>query len=286
MALRSQLTRAALFVLALLTVIAIATGHGASPSLVAVIGIPREIAPVEQRIEGSRVETLHGLTFTIGTTSGRRVIAVRTGVGKVNAAMAATLLLDHYSPAAVLLSGTAGAIDPGLSPGDVVMATGVGHHDVGSATSDRFLRAPTRSPATGKLDPVFFPADPALLAAARTAASAFAPERLAGFERERSPVVREGLIVTGDAFMAKRALRDELRHELNAIAVEMEGAAVAQVCARFGVPLLVIRSITDRADGDADSSYQRLVDGASRSAADLVLATIHAMNAEVPVSAR
>src|SRR5437867_2572633 len=118
MAPRSQLTRAALFVLAHLTLVAIAAGQGASPSLVAVIGIPREIAPVERRIEGSHVEILHGLTFTIGTTGGRRVIAVRTGVGKVNAAMAATLLIDHYSPAAVLLSGTAGGIDPGLSPGD------------------------------------------------------------------------------------------------------------------------------------------------------------------------
>src|SRR5438128_2297128 len=137
MAPRLQLTRAALFVLALLTIVAIATGQGAAPFCVAVIGIAREIAPVEQRIEGSRVETLHGLSFTIGKTGGRRVIAVRTGVGKVNAAMAATLLIDHYSPAAVLLSGTAGAIDPLLSPGDIVIATGVGHHDVGSATSDR-----------------------------------------------------------------------------------------------------------------------------------------------------
>ena len=69
-------------------------------------------------------------------------------------------------------------------------------------------------------------------------------------------------------------LRDQLRGELKATVVEMEGAAVAQVCARFGVPLIVIRSVTDRAEGQAMPSYQRFVDLASRNAADLAVATV------------
>ena len=81
-------------------------------------------------------------------------------------------------------------------------------------------------------------------------------------------------MVTGDAFVANPPLRLDLRRSLNAAAVEMEGAAVAQVCARVGVPLLVIRSITDRADGEASGSYQQYVEGASRNAAALALATM------------
>ena len=86
--------------------------------------------------------------------------------------------------------------------------------------------------------------------------------------------ISEGVIVTGDAFISSSVRRDELRAQLKASVVEMEGAAVAQVCARFGVPLLVIRSVTDRAQAQAMPSYQRFVDLASRNAADLAVATL------------
>jgi adenosylhomocysteine nucleosidase len=191
------------------------------------------------------------------------IVAVRSGVGKVSAAMAATLLLDHLSPSAVIVSGTAGAVGVELDAGDVVIGTGVGYHDYGNVTVDGLVRTPTRDYASGRIDPAFFPAGPDLLAAARRAAEAMKGMR-----------IREGLIVTGDAFMSSPARRTELRRELNAVAVEMEGASVAQVCLRFGVPVIVIRSITDRADGNAGQSYAKFRDTASRNAADLALATI------------
>ncbi len=229
--------------------------------LFAVIGITREIKPVEAEIESANTTTIQGLVFTSGTIGGVRVITARTGFGKADAAMAATLLLDHFSPSAVFFTGTAGAVDAELNPGDVVIGTAVGYHDLGDVLEDSFVRSPTRNPVSGRQDPLFFPAGTELLAAAR---------RAAGTVNQR---VREGVIVTGDAFVASPARRTELR-KLNATAVEMEGAAVAQICARFGVPSLVIRSITDRADGSAAQSYAQFVETASRNAADLVLATI------------
>src|SRR5207253_8969976 len=116
------------------------------------------------------------------------------------------------------------------------------------------------------LDPAFFPADPGLLAAARRAAVTMKVSH-----------IREGVIVTGDTFVANPGNREELRRQLNAAAVEMEGAAVAQVCARFGVPVIIIRSITDHAEGIASGSYRQFLDLASRNAADLAIATIHEM---------
>ena len=231
--------------------------------LFAVVGISTEIAPVEARLEGATVNRIQGIVFTSGMIDGVRIVAVRSGVGKVSAAMAATLLLDHLSPSAVIFSGTAGAVDVELEPGDVVIGTGVGYHDYGNVTVDGLVRTPTRDYASGRIDPAFFPAGPDLLAAARRAAEALKGVR-----------IREGLIVTGDAFMSSPARRTELRRELNAVAVEMEGASVAQVCLRFGVPVIVIRGITDRADGDAGQSYAKFRDTASRNAADLALATI------------
>jgi adenosylhomocysteine nucleosidase len=229
--------------------------------LFAVIGIRREIKAVEDQIQGAKATTIQGLVFTSGTVGDTRVVTVRTGFGKTDAAMATTLLIDHFSPSAVFFSGTAGAVDPELNPGDIVIGTEVGYHDLGDALVDSFVRSPTRSPISGQRDPLFFPAHADLLAAARRAAATVKPR------------VREGIIVTGDVFVGSPARRTELR-KLNASAVEMEGAAVAQICARFGVPSIIIRSITDHADGTAPQSYAQFVDTASRNAADLVLATI------------
>lgn len=243
--------------------------------LIAIVGITREIAPVEARLESATVTRIQGIVFTSATIDGTRIVTARSGAGKVNAALAAALLLDHFSPTALFFTGTAGAIDPDLNPADVVIGTAVGYHDFGDVTARGFNRTPTRNTATGRLDPAFFPADPNLLAAARRAAGNVKPSRGPAPETSPVPRIREGLIVTGDAFIANPTRRTELRRDLNASAVEMEGAAVAQVCARFGVPVIVIRSITDHADSDAEGSYQRFVDTAARNAADLALATIH-----------
>jgi len=245
-----------------------------SGRLVAVIGITREIAPIEARLQSPSIERIRDVVFTSGTIDGARIMTARVGVGKVNAAEATTLLLDHFLPAAVIFSGTAGAVDPDLNPGDVVIGTAVGHHDFGTVTASAFVRGPTRDPASGQVDPVFFPADPGLLAAARRAAVTLKPSRLPDAEPGRVARISEGVIVTGDSFISSAVRRDELRSELKASVVEMEGAAVAQVCARFGVPLIVIRSVTDRAQAEAMPSYQRFVDLASRNAADLAVATV------------
>lgn len=241
--------------------------------LIAVIGIPNEIAPFEAKIEKPVATLIQGFVFTSGTINGTRIVAARSGVGKVNAAIATTLLMDHFTPSAVLFTGTAGAIDKNLNPGDVVIGTGVGYHDFGSITDRGFTRSATRNPVTGVIDPQFFPANPELLAAARRAAKTLQPSRGPRTDGG-APVIRDGLIVTGDAFVSAADRRKDLRADLNAIAVEMEGAAVAQVCARYNVPVIVIRSITDRADSEARGSYQRFLDTAARNSADLVVATI------------
>jgi adenosylhomocysteine nucleosidase len=270
---RSRLTTVFFVALALFVGEAHALAQQRADRLIALIGIPAEIAPVEAKIETPVVTRVQGFMFTSGTIEGTRVIVARSGVGKVNAAIVATLLLERFSPSAVVFSGTAGAIDKNLNPGDVVIGTGVGYHDAGSYVDGRLRRSPTRNQVTGQLDPAFFPADPQLLAAARSAAKTVLPARGPRTDGD-APKIREGLIVTGDVFLSDARERKDLSNDLKAAAVEMEGAAVAQVCARYGVPIIVIRSITDRADAQARGSYQRFVDTASRNSADLALATI------------
>lgn len=273
---RDRITRHLLPII-LLSIVALSPAlraQQAADRLIAVMGIAREVAPVESKLQGAAVTTIEGMVFTSGSINGARVITVRSSVGKTNAALATTLLLERYKPTAVIWTGTAGAADPDLNPADVVIGSGVGYHDFGAMTVNGFARSPTRNSGTGQTDPAFFAPDPNLLAAARRAAGIVKLFRGPIPESEPGPRILEGLIATGDAFVADPARRNEIRTALKASAVEMEGAAVAQVCARFNVPFLAIRSITDRADGQASNSYQRFVETSSRNAAELTLATI------------
>jgi adenosylhomocysteine nucleosidase len=243
-----------------------------------VIGIATEVAHIESALSDVATQKIRGLAFTTGALGNDRVVLVRSGVGKVNAAMVATLLVDHFAPSAVLFSGTAGAVDPELGPGDIVIGSAVGYHDYGSDTAREFVRWQTRDPISGERNPLLFPANAELLEAARRAVPTLTLKAEESATRS-SPSVREGVILTGDSFMANPARRDELRRTFNASAVEMEGAAVVQVCAQLGVPVLVIRSITDSSDGGAPANYQLFIESASRNAAELTLATIRQFSA-------
>ena len=256
-----------------LVLLAVATAAWAQP-IVGVLGIASEVIAVEQRLQDSREVTVRGHVFRVGTLSGRGVVVGRSGTGKVNAAIVATLLVSQFDPAALLFSGTAGAIDHRLYPGDVVIGAAVAQHDTGIVTAGGTQRRGLRNTLTGELDPILLPAPDALLTAARTAAAGLTLPPAAAAAGGRVPKIIEGVIVTGDMFISDAAKRDELRASLGAAAVEMEGAAVVQACRMFAVPCLVIRSITDRADGQASGNYDLFRAAASQNAAALVAATI------------
>ena len=131
---------------------------------------------------------------------------------------------------------------------------------------------------TGEVDPILVPAPEPLLAVARRSAQGLQlPSIRTPDGSERSPRIVEGVIVTGDVFLADNARRIEMRDALGATAVEMEGAAVVQTCRQFGVACLVIRSITDRADGEAMTNYEQFLVTASENAATLVARVIAAL---------
>jgi adenosylhomocysteine nucleosidase len=244
-------------------------------SVVGVLGIASEIAPIERRLQDSRDVAVRGYVFRVGTLHGRKVVVGRSGAGKVNAAIIATLLIGEFNPSAILFSGTAGAVDPALQPGDVVIGETIAQHDVGLQTSDGIRRRGTRNALTGELDPLLVPAPQTLLTLARRSAQGLRlPSIRTPDGEDRTPRIVEGVIVTGDVFLADAAHRGVLRSALGAAAVEMEGAAVVQTCRQFAVSCLVIRSITDRADGQAQSSYEQFLATASENAATLAAAII------------
>jgi adenosylhomocysteine nucleosidase len=172
----------------------------------------------------------------------------------------------------VVFTGIAGAVDPNLEPGDIVIARRTAHHDMGTLGPQGLEPGGVRSRMSGDPNPVFFPADPVLLAAVEKAAQGLSFDTAALRQGTRPPKVVVGTVVTGDSFVASQAKCAELGKLLGADAVEMEGAAVAQLCYQRDIGCLVIRSISDKADEDAVVDKQLFYAMAARNSARLVAA--------------
>ena len=260
--------------LLLLLLLLVAPGVAQAQSVVGILGIPTEVAPIEQRLLDTREVAIRGYVFRVGTLNSRQVVVGRSGAGKVNAAIVTTLLIDHFQPSALFFSGTARAIDPALRPGDVVIGAVVAQHDVGTQGTDGLRRRGLRNAVTRELEPLLLPAPEKLLAVARQVASMLTLATIHTQEGDRAPRIVEGVIVTGDVFLTDAAHRDELRKSLGATAVEMEGGSVIQTCRQFLVACLIVRSITDRADSQAQTNYEEFLTTASQNAAAVVTAII------------
>ena len=237
----------------------------------------REVRLLTQSLDSPSTFTVRGIPFHLGALKGRQVLLAATGVGKVNAAMTTTLLLDHFEPKEVLFTGKAGGINPDLLPGDIVIAERTAIHDFGDVTNDGMKRGGAWNPINHKQNPLFFPANERLLKLSETAKRNVRLRPIQTSAGERQPRLFQGVVVTGDVFVASEEKKKELREQLGADAVEMEGAAVAQVCHGWGVPCLVIRSISDLANENVGTDMQSFGQIAAENSAQLVMSLVEAM---------
>ncbi|TLS49949.1 5'-methylthioadenosine/adenosylhomocysteine nucleosidase [Paenibacillus antri] len=203
------------------------------------------------RMDGN-VETVKaGIRFREGEWNGKRVIVCKCGVGKVNAAVCTQLLIDGFGVEAIVFTGVAGAVHPELNIGDIVVSTDLLQHDM-DVTPLGFEKGVI--PYAGES---VFPADPTLVEAAVAAGESLYPG-----------LTRTGRILSGDQFVANRDVVAGLYREHQGACVEMEGAAVAQVCRMNGTPFVVLRSMSDKADGSAHVNFPEFTKlAAERSAA-------------------
>jgi len=199
---------------------------------------------------------------------GRPVVVALSGIGKVNAAITTTLMLEHFHPSEVIFTGIAGVVDPALSPGDLVIGTEVGYHDYGALRPDSLEHWRTRNPISNESNHLYFPCDTRLVQLAYTASQVTKLERTGD---SVVPWIIKGRIVTGDEFISSEAATVALHKQLQASATEMEGAAVAQVCWQQRVPFVVIRSMSDKAGNNAHLDMQSFYHIAARNSANLVM---------------
>jgi adenosylhomocysteine nucleosidase len=236
----------------------------------AVIGIMSamhdELAEVLAEMPDEQRVTVAGRDFWRGHWQGHAIVAVLSRIGKVAAATTATVLLERFQVDTLVFTGVAGGLGAGVRVGDVVVASGLVQHDMDASP----LFARHEVPLYGR---AIFEADAALsqqLAEAahhvlQAAEHHVGPDAVTRFQLT-APQMHRGLIVSGDRFVSAAAESQALRDALpDALAVEMEGAAVAQVCSDYGVPFAAVRTISDRADDTAHTDFQHFMrDVASR----------------------
>ncbi len=254
-----------------------------SGPITAILGaFEREITLLEDELTDTQEQRIEGIRFVSGKLSGKRVVIAWTGIGKVNAAMTTTLLIEHFQPDKIIFTGIEGAVNQQLQPGDIVIAEKTAHHDMGTIWPEGLFHKGVKNRLDGWENPVFFPADERLLELAERAAEQIELGTIQMSTTNRAPKVVKGIVVTGDAFIASTDKCIELRKKLGADAVEMEGAAVAQLCYQRGIGHLVIRSISDNADEGAVLDKQTFYIMAAKNSSSLVIELVGLLATERP----
>jgi adenosylhomocysteine nucleosidase len=220
-----------------------------------------ELSAVLALLPDERKQVAGGREFWVGHLHGQEVVAVLSRIGKVAAATTATALVERFQVDRVVFTGVAGGIAPGVNRGDVVLADAFLQHDLDA--SPLFPRYEVPLYETDR-----FNTDRALT------------DQLAAAVRRalHGTHVHRGLVVSGDRFIASAADSLALQQALpHALAVEMEGAAFAQVCHDYGVPFAAVRTVSDRADDAAHGDFLSFIDQvASRHSAAIVQAFLQA----------
>ena len=207
---------------------------------IGIIGaMEEEVLALRAKLMDVRQLQKASMDFYSGTLNGKEVVIVRSGIGKVNAGICTQILADVYQVDAVINTGIAGSLKTEINIGDVVISTDTLQHDM-DATG--FGYEPGVIP---RMETSCFPADPELLKQAEAAC------------REAVPKIQvfTGRVVSGDQFISDKKVKERIVRQFGGMCTEMEGAAIAQAAWLNGIPFVVIRAISDKADDSATMDY-------------------------------
>ena len=231
--------------------------------MLGIIGaMDEEVAKIKEemtQVQGTRTA---GMDFYVGKLCGQDAVVVRSGIGKVNAGMCTQILADRFQADAVINTGIAGSLKNEINIGDIVISTDTVQHDVDASG---FGYPKGQIP---RVDTFAFKADEKLFALA-----------LSCNEKVNSDIQAfQGRVVSGDQFISDKEKKKWLAEEFGASCTEMEGGAIAQAAYLNGIPYLVIRAISDKADDSAGMDYAEFEAQAIRHSVNLILEMAKQMN--------
>ncbi len=223
--------------------------------VIGVIGaMEEEVTYLRDQLDNREDMCLAGYEFHSGELQGQRVVLLKSGIGKVNAAIGTTILLERFSPDCIINTGSAGGFASDLDIGDVVISSEVTQHDFDLTVFGYEHGQVPQMPAT-------FKPDPKLVEIAEHS-----------IHRVQNVKTVMGLIATGDAFMNDPAKVAEARGKFpEMLAAEMEGGAIAQTCFRFGVPFIIFRALSDIAGKESSVSFKEFLEQAGIHSAHMVI---------------
>ncbi|MFK5938065.1 MAG: 5'-methylthioadenosine/adenosylhomocysteine nucleosidase [Sulfurimonas sp.] len=222
-------------------------------SKIAIMGaMPEEIAPILEKLGEYKTTEYAGNKYYEATYNGVELVIAYSKIGKVFSTLTAATMIEHFGAKKLLFSGVAGAISPKLKVGDLIVATKLSQHDLDiTAFGHPFGYVPEGA--------VYVEADKEMIELSKAVAS------------EMGKSVVEGIIATGDQFVANEERKNWIGKEFNADALEMEGASVGVVCDALGVPFFILRAISDAADMDASFSFDEFLQTSAVESAEFVM---------------
>jgi len=214
--------------------------------------MPEEISPILEKLESYKTIEFAGNRYYETTYKGVELIIAYSKIGKVFSTLTATTMIEHFGADRLLFSGVAGAVSPMLRVGDLIVATKLSQHDLDiTAFGHPYGYVPEGA--------VFVEADREMIEISKAVAL------------EMGKKVQEGIIATGDQFVANEERKNWIGKTFGADALEMEGGSVAVVCDALGVPFFILRAISDAADMDASFSFDEFLQTSAQESAEFVM---------------
>ena len=226
---------------------------------IAIMGaMSEEISPILEKLDSYKTVEFAGNRYYTATYRGVELIIAYSKIGKVFSALTATTMIEHFGADRLLFSGVAGAISPALKVGDLIVATKLSQHDLDiTAFGHPYGYVPEGA--------VFVEADREMIELSKKVAV------------EMGKKVQEGIIATGDQFVANEERKNWIGKTFGADALEMEGASVAVVCDALKVPFFILRAISDAADMDASFSFDAFLQTSAQESAEFVMKMVQSI---------
>lgn len=213
-----------------------------------------EMQEIEKIMEEKQIQEIYELNFIKGKINNTQVVLVEAGVGKVNAARTTQILIDNFNVDAIINVGSAGSSNDELDIGDIVIGNKIVQHDFDITAFGH---------PKGYISNVgqYLEGDNLLIEKMQATISNM---------QDSDFKIKIGTIASGDIFCTELKMKEKIRNKFNADAIEMEGAAIAQVCKLDNIPFLVIRSISDKPDGNNNITFDKFLEKASKRCATII----------------
>ena len=269
---KSLFTILLIMMLSLMTISCTAKGEkGTAPSeqqeyIGIISAMDNEVEFLLAEADIDHVDTFGGVEFHVGELSGQHVVITRSGIGKVLSASATSAMLNNYDISKVIFTGIAGGVGDDTKVLDEVVATRLVQHDYGTMTNDGFVWTTGNTGETTGKDGYYFCDEELVQLAYNSAVQVMGDEH-----------VFKGTIATGDQFIASEEYVKKLQKDFDALACEMEGASIAAVCTQYEKPFVVIRAMSDKADGNAPESIENMGDIAADNSSRIVIQMLSEM---------